>query len=67
MNEKVSTTLRQPRQLIAQGLAPASALHDLEKVAARYAVALTPEVVALIDPAHLIEIEVDAVVGAGDA
>ncbi|MGB3489091.1 MAG: lysine-2,3-aminomutase-like protein [Xanthobacteraceae bacterium] len=50
MNEKVSTTLRQPQQLISQGLAPASALHDLEKVAARYAVALTPDVAALIDP-----------------
>jgi lysine 2,3-aminomutase len=49
MNAKVSTTLRQPQQLISQGLAPASALHDLEKVAARYAVALTPDVVALID------------------
>ncbi|MGB3865045.1 MAG: lysine-2,3-aminomutase-like protein [Xanthobacteraceae bacterium] len=51
MNKKVSTTLRQPQQLIAQGLAPAAALADLEKVAARYAVALTPEVAALIDPA----------------
>ncbi len=51
MNEKVSTTLRQPQQLIAQGLAPASVLPDLEKIAARYAVALTPEVAALIDPA----------------
>ena len=50
MNEKVSTTLRQPQQLIAQGLAPPSALADLEKVAARYAVALTPDVAALIDP-----------------
>lgn len=49
MNEKVSTTLRQPQQLISQGLAPASALQDLEKVAARYAVALTPDVAALID------------------
>ena len=50
MNEKVSTTLRQPQQLISQGLIPAAALHDLEKVAARYAVALTPDVAALIDP-----------------
>lgn len=50
MNEKVSTTLRQPRQLVSQGLVPASALPDLEKVAARYAVALTPDVAALIDP-----------------
>ncbi len=50
MNEKVSTTLRQPRQLVSQGLVPASALPDLENVAARYAVALTPDVAALIDP-----------------
>ncbi|MGN6311301.1 MAG: lysine-2,3-aminomutase-like protein [Xanthobacteraceae bacterium] len=50
MNEKVSTTLRQPQQLISQRLVPASALHGLERVAARYAVALTPDVAALIDP-----------------
>ncbi|MBN8963108.1 MAG: lysine-2,3-aminomutase-like protein [Rhizobiales bacterium] len=50
MNQKVSTTLRQPQQLVSQGLVPASALPDLEKVAARYAVALTPDVAAQIDP-----------------
>jgi len=50
MNEKISTTLRQPRQLLAQGLVPATALPELENVAARYAVALTPDVAALIDP-----------------
>jgi len=42
-------TIRQPVQLVSEGLAPASALPELEKVAARYAVALTPDVVALID------------------
>jgi len=36
-------------QLVSEGLAPAAALPELEKVAARYAVALTPDVVALID------------------
>ncbi|MCO5129353.1 MAG: lysine-2,3-aminomutase-like protein [Xanthobacteraceae bacterium] len=51
MNKAVSTTLRTPRQLVSNGLAPAATLPDLEKVAARYAVALTPEVAALIDPA----------------
>src|SRR5207302_10858857 len=43
-------TLRQPAELVAHGLAPATALADLEKVAARYAVAVTPHIAALIDP-----------------
>jgi lysine 2,3-aminomutase len=43
------TTLRQPSELIAHGLAPETALADLEMVAARYAVAVTPAVAALID------------------
>jgi lysine 2,3-aminomutase len=46
----VAATLREPAELIARGLAPAADLLDLEKVAARYAVAVTPEIVALIDP-----------------
>jgi lysine 2,3-aminomutase len=46
---KVAATLRQPRDLVETGLAPASALSDLEKVAARYAIAITPAVAALID------------------
>jgi lysine 2,3-aminomutase len=46
----LATTLRQPAELVAHGLAPAAALPDLEKVAARYAVAVTPAVAALIDP-----------------
>src|SRR5882757_2789101 len=45
-----TATLRQPADLVAHGLAPAAALPELEKVAARYAVAVTPEVAALIDP-----------------
>src|SRR5205085_3616950 len=43
-------TLRQPAELVAHGLAPAAALADLEKVASRYAVAVTPEIAGLIDP-----------------
>ena len=46
----IATTLRQPAELVAHGLAPASALADLEQVAARYAVAVTPEIAGLIDP-----------------
>ncbi len=50
IHRSFSATLRQPAELVAHGLAPAEALADLEKVAARYAVALTPDVAALIDP-----------------
>jgi lysine 2,3-aminomutase len=46
---KIATTLRQPAELIARGLAPSASLVTLEKVAARYAVAVTPAVAALID------------------
>src|SRR5215210_4255984 len=45
-----AATLREPIELIAHGLAPADALSLLELVAARYAVAVTPEVAALIQP-----------------
>ncbi|HEY0909870.1 MAG TPA: lysine-2,3-aminomutase-like protein [Bradyrhizobium sp.] len=45
----LDTTLRKPAELVAQGLAPAAALPDLENVAARYAVAITPDIAALID------------------
>jgi lysine 2,3-aminomutase len=51
IDPKLAATLRQPRDLIDAGLAPASALAELEKVAARYAVAVTPELAALIDVA----------------
>jgi lysine 2,3-aminomutase len=50
IDRKLAATLRQPAELIDSGLAPASALADLDKVAARYAVAVTPEIAALIDP-----------------
>src|SRR5437868_3800040 len=46
----LATTLRQPAELVAHGLAPAAALGDLEKVASRYAVAVTPDIAGLIDP-----------------
>ena len=38
---KPTTTLREPAELVARGLAPVADLPDLEKVAARYAVAVT--------------------------
>lgn len=41
-------TLRNPRDLIAAGLAPADRLPALERVAARYAVAITPAMVERI-------------------
>src|SRR5260370_33740886 len=49
-NGKVAGRWREPAELVAHGLAPAAALPDLEKVAARYAVAVTPDMAALIDP-----------------
>jgi lysine 2,3-aminomutase len=42
-------TLRDPAELVAAGLAPADALPALERVAERYAVAITPALVDLID------------------
>jgi lysine 2,3-aminomutase len=44
-------TLTSARALIDAGLAPPQRLAELERVAARYAVSLTPDVVELIDPA----------------
>src|SRR3954464_5504731 len=49
-NRGTASTLRKPAELVAHGLAPAADLPELERVAARYAVAVTPEVAALIDP-----------------
>jgi lysine 2,3-aminomutase len=46
----LARTLREPKDLVAQGLARAADLSDLEKVAARYAVAVTPEIAAMINP-----------------
>src|SRR5579872_6643915 len=43
-------TLREPAELAAHGLVSVSDLPVLEKVAARYAVAVTPDVAALMDP-----------------
>jgi lysine 2,3-aminomutase len=50
IDRKLATTLREPAELVAHGLAPAAAFSALERVAARYAVAVTPDVAALIDP-----------------
>src|SRR6202046_5392622 len=45
-----SATLRRPAELVARGLAPAADLSDLEQVASRYAVAVTADIAALIEP-----------------
>jgi len=50
INRGIAATLRQPSELVAHGFAPTEALPGLEKVAARYAVAVTPDIAALIDP-----------------
>jgi lysine 2,3-aminomutase len=50
INFKPITTLREPTELVAHGLASVEDIRDLESVAARYAVAVTPDVAALIDP-----------------
>jgi len=47
----VSRTLRRPTDLAEAGLVPAGRLADLERVAAQYAVAISPAMAALIDPA----------------
>jgi lysine 2,3-aminomutase len=49
-NFKPAATLREPTELVAHGLVPVENLPDLAKVAARYAVAVTPDIAALIDP-----------------
>ncbi len=45
----LATTLRTPAELVAHGLAKRADLPDLEKIAARYAVAVTPAIADLID------------------
>jgi lysine 2,3-aminomutase len=50
INFKPIATLREPTELVAHGLVSVADLAGLEKVAARYAVAVTPDVAALIDP-----------------
>lgn len=47
---RIAATLRQPAELAAHGLVRDEALSGLEQVAARYAVAVTSDVAALIDP-----------------
>jgi lysine 2,3-aminomutase len=49
IDPKLAATLRQPAELIAHGLAAATDLADLERIAARYAIAVTPDLAALID------------------
>ena len=44
-------TLRHPAELVESGLIPPDRLAAVEEVAARYAIAITPEMVELIDPA----------------
>jgi len=43
-------TIRRPQDIVDAGLSPAGRRADLERVAARYAVAITPTLVDLIDP-----------------
>src|SRR6202167_3681555 len=50
VNFASAATLRTPADLVAHGFASAADLPDLEKVAARYAVAVTADMAALIDP-----------------
>jgi lysine 2,3-aminomutase len=47
---RTSHTLRSADELIQAGLAPEEKRDELEAVAARYAVAITPAIAALIDP-----------------
>jgi lysine 2,3-aminomutase len=49
MTGRAATTLKTPVDLISHGLASPESLPALERVAARYAVAVTPDIVALID------------------
>jgi lysine 2,3-aminomutase len=49
MRLRPAATLRDPAELIAHGLALANDLADLENVAARYAIAVTPDIADLID------------------
>ena len=46
----IAKTLRAPRDLAAAGLIPSERLPELQRVAAHYAVAVTPAIAELIDP-----------------
>jgi lysine 2,3-aminomutase len=50
MTKLGAKTLRSPAELIEAGLVSSHRLVELERVAARYAVSLTPDVAELIDP-----------------
>ena len=50
MSIATSTTLRTIDDLAAHDLVRTNALPELAKVAARYAIAITPDVAAMIDP-----------------
>ncbi len=43
-------TLHRPADLVSAGLAPPQKIAELERIAARYAVAITPELAGLVDP-----------------
>jgi lysine 2,3-aminomutase len=47
----LNKTLRSPRDLVEAGLVTERDLPDIAQVAARYAIAVTPQLVALVDPA----------------
>ena len=49
MTRQTETTLRDPAALLAAGLIPPERVAELERVAARYAVSLTPDIAALVD------------------
>ena len=44
IDPKLAATLRQPADLVERRLAKATDLADLERVAARYAIAVTPDI-----------------------
>ncbi len=48
---RAMSTIRKAGDLVAAGLAPLERLPELERVAARYALAITPAMAELIDPA----------------
>src|SRR5690554_4622580 len=48
---KIDKPLTRPRELVDAGLLPAEKLEELEAVAARYAVSITPAMLQLIDSA----------------
>jgi lysine 2,3-aminomutase len=50
ISEPVLSTLRRPEELVAAGLIAPDRLAEIERVAARYAMAITPAMAALIDP-----------------